>query len=131
MKKVIFVFISVLVTLSIIVICCATNVFDKKNPNTWFEENGKNVITHKDIEQLKIGMSLEQVIDILGKPQKDEGSGAIIFVWKMESNEKLIAYFLHKKPECDESGKNVDDISPGDMFLSKFEVVQDESLNSD
>ena len=48
----------------------------------------------KQAEQIKTGMTLQQVISLLGKPQQREGSGLIGLRWKLLVGRELYVTFL-------------------------------------
>lgn len=48
----------------------------------------------KQAGQLKPGMTLRQVISLLGKPQRREGSGTIRFVWTLLFGKEVYGMFL-------------------------------------
>lgn len=48
----------------------------------------------KQTEQLEIGMTLREVISLLGKPQRQEGSGLLIFQWNLLFGRELYVTFL-------------------------------------
>lgn len=64
-------------------------VLDKEKPETWFDENKTILPTLKMAKKVKYGMSLDEVVFILGKPQRDVGSGAIIFEYNLSDGQSF------------------------------------------
>ncbi|MDE6585774.1 MAG: hypothetical protein K2K80_03740 [Clostridia bacterium] len=52
---------------------------DKEDTYTWFDLNKTDLPSMEACRQIKEGMSLNQVIDKIGKPQRDIGYGAVLF----------------------------------------------------
>ena len=55
--------------------------------------NRATAITADSLQQIKIGMTYEQVTEILGGPGRDIGSGAIIFEYDLETGSTVQIYF--------------------------------------
>ncbi|MCH5172418.1 MAG: hypothetical protein J1F31_06300 [Erysipelotrichales bacterium] len=68
-------------------------VLDKENPTSWFDENKTNLPNEEKVERLKLGMSMDEVVTILGKPQRDNGYGVILFEFDLSNGKKLMARF--------------------------------------
>lgn len=64
-------------------------VLDKDDPEAWFDENKTILPTLKMAKKVKYGMSLDEVVFILGKPQRDVGSGAIIFEYNLSDGQSF------------------------------------------
>lgn len=81
----------------IAVVCYVAGAFDKKfdknDPATWYEANRKDGVKDALTEQIKVGMTLSEVVDIIGKPQRDIGSGAWLMEWELQSGDKLVVAF--------------------------------------
>lgn len=92
-KKILFILGFVVFGLALSVSAVIINQYNKLDTETYFANPPEKKITRGDIDKLKIGMSFEEVIDILGRPQRDEASGAISFTWDLNKSEKLVAYF--------------------------------------
>ena len=60
----------------------------------------------KQAGQLKPGMTLRQVISLLGKPQRREGSGTVCFVWKLLFGKEVYGMFLPQE-EAGEFGDSL------------------------
>ncbi len=54
-----------------------------------FSEKAEKAITLQDIEKIHETMTLGEVVDILGHPQRDIGSGAIILEWDMPDGQSF------------------------------------------
>ena len=92
-KKLLFVLGFVVLGLVLSVGAVINNQYNKIDPQTYFANPPEKKITREDIDKLKIGMTFEEVIDILGRPQRDEASGVISFTWDLNKSEKLVTYF--------------------------------------
>lgn len=97
-KKIIAVLIGVLMLLSIALVGCGTSYpdngntdddhitdedvtvagIDKADPYTWFDVNKADLPDLEACGQIRKGMSLNQVIRLIGKPQRDVGYGAVL-----------------------------------------------------
>ena len=64
-------------------------VLDKDEPEAWFDENKTILPTLRMAKKVKYGMSLDEVVFILGKPQRDVGSGAIIFEYNLSDGQSF------------------------------------------
>ena len=73
--------------------CYAAGAFDKYDPSTWFDTASTRGISNRKTEKITVGMTLEEVVDILGKPQRDTGSGVIVMEWDMKSGQIFVVAF--------------------------------------
>lgn len=64
-------------------------VYDKNDPTTWCTPKPEIKITDKKIGSIKKGMTFIETVELIGNPQRNVGSGAIIFEWDMPSGKKL------------------------------------------
>ncbi len=67
---------------------------DKNDPYTWFEVNKEILPTRAQCEAITVGMRLNEVIGKLGKPQRDIGSGAILFQFDVADGSVFTVKFL-------------------------------------
>lgn len=79
--------------IAVVIVCSATGVFDKDDHNTWYEEARNGGISDEMAEQITVGMTFSEVVDIIGKPQRDTGSGVWIMEWDMKSGKVLAVCF--------------------------------------
>lgn len=91
--------------------------FDPNNPETWFDETGGGQIDIRDIEQLQTGMSLDETIEILGKPKRDVGSGVVIMEWDMVSGTHLDVYFVEQT-----SNHSQNETTSGRLIIEKWKI---------
>ncbi len=63
------------------------------DPNDWFDPSGGNVVQREAAEQICVGMSFDEIVNRIGKPQRDVASGLIIFSWDIKNNEYLVVWF--------------------------------------
>lgn len=59
-------------------------LLDKENPSTWLDPEKKSLPTREACEQITVGMSLDEVVALIGRPQRDVGAGAILFEFDVE-----------------------------------------------
>lgn len=64
-------------------------VLDKEEPETWFDENKTILPTLEMAKKVKSGMSLDEVIFILGKPQRDVGCGTFIYEYNLSDGQSF------------------------------------------
>lgn len=86
---------------------------DYENPSSWLDPAKKDLPTLKDIEQLEIGMSLDEVVSLIGKAQSSVYYGAIGYAFAVEGGYTLVTSW--NPGEYD--GKN------GPYFLARMEIV--------
>lgn len=60
-----------------------------------------NGISVADGDQVKEGMTYEEVVSLIGKPQRDIGSGSIVLVWEMQGGGELQITFEGSAMEPD------------------------------
>ena len=75
--------------------------FDKNNPETWFDDRKNGGVSYEDAKMIKTGMTFEEIVGILGKPQRDVGSGVVAMEWDISTGEILYVCF-NKVPPTDE-----------------------------
>lgn len=78
---------------SILTLGYATGIFDEHNPNIWLEDAKNGGIDDRLTEQITVGMTLGEVVEIIGKPQRDTGSGAVVMEWDMKSGRVFVVCF--------------------------------------
>ncbi len=92
-------------------------ILNKNDPTSWFDENKSNLPSEEDIKCIKLGMSLEEIVTILGKPQRDIGSGAFLFEFDLSSGKKLEALFVNNDEKENEYIKDHETIAFGSHYL--------------
>ena len=73
--------------------CSAEIPFDKNNPATWFCAAHNGGIGEDQAEKLEVG--------ILGRPQRDVGSGSTLAEWDMQSGKVLTVCFRPSGTDAD------------------------------
>ena len=67
---------------------------DKENIYTWFDMNKTNLPSLEKCKKIKVGMSLNQVISEMGKPQRDIGYGAWLFQFDLDDGSIFTVTFV-------------------------------------
>lgn len=65
-------------------------LLDYDDPSTWIDAGKKDLPTLSDLENIEIGMSLDEVISIIGKPQGSVGYGSIMFTFSIDDGSTLL-----------------------------------------
>lgn len=65
-------------------------ILDYSHPNSWLDQNKLVLPTLSDLENIEIGMSLDEVVSILGKPQGSVGYGSIMFPFLIDDGSTLL-----------------------------------------
>ena len=69
--------------------CSAEIPFDKNNPATWLCAAQNGGIGEDQAEKLEVGMTFTEAVALLGRPQRDVGSGSTLAEWDMQSGKVL------------------------------------------
>ncbi len=62
---------------------------NKEDPATWFDPEKTALPTRAQCEKISVGMSLDEVVGTIGKPQRDIGYGAVLFEFDLEDGAVL------------------------------------------
>jgi len=89
------------------------DVLDYDNPSSWLDPDKNSLPTPNDIDNIKIGMSLDDVVFLIGKPQGSSGSGAIILNFAIDDGSILATWWNSKQY----SPKN------GPYYLYKMDII--------
>ena len=81
--------------------CSAEIPFDKNNPATWFCAAQNGGIGEDQAEKLEVGMTFTEVVALLGRPQRDVGSGSTLAEWDMQSGKMLTVCFRPSGTDAD------------------------------
>lgn len=81
--------------------CSAEIPFDKNNPATWFCAAQNGGIGEDQAEKLEVGMTFTEVVALLGRPQRDVGSGSTLAEWDMQSGKVLTVCFRPSETDAD------------------------------
>ena len=71
---------------------------DKEDIDTWFDVNKTDLPSLEECREITAGMSFDQVIRKIGKPQREIGHGAIIFQFDVDDGSVFTVSF-EKDPE--------------------------------
>ena len=69
--------------------------FDPDDMTTWYSDT-PTFPTAEDIAKIQPGMTLTEVVHILGLPKRDIGSGKFILEWELNSDNILRIVFIKK-----------------------------------
>lgn len=81
--------------------CSAEIPFDKNNPATWLCAAQNGGIGEDQAEELEVGMTFTEVVALLGRPQRDVGSGSMLAEWDMQSGKVLTVCFRPSGTDAD------------------------------
>lgn len=81
--------------------CSAEIPFDKNNPATWLCAAQNGGIGEDQAEELEVGMTFTEVVALLGRPQRDVGSGSVLAEWDMQSGKVLTVCFTPSGTDAD------------------------------
>lgn len=81
--------------------CSAEIPFDKNNPATWLCAAQNGGIGEDQAEKLEVGMTFTEVVALLGRPQRDIGSGSMLAEWDMQSGKVLTVCFRPSGTDAD------------------------------
>lgn len=81
--------------------CSAEIPFDKNNPATWFCAAQNGGIGEDQAEKLEVGMTFTEAVALLGRPQRDVGSGSTLAEWDMQSGKVLTVCFRPSGTDAD------------------------------
>lgn len=81
--------------------CSAEIPFDKNNPATWFCAAQNGGIGEDQAEKLEVGMTFTEAVALLGRPQRDIGSGSMLAEWDMQSGKVLTVCFRPSGTDAD------------------------------
>ena len=73
--------------------------YDKYDPVTWTAPRSGNGVSEKDAGSIDKGMTFTDVIDRIGLPQQDVGSGGVLYEWEMANGKHLVIGFEIVKHE--------------------------------
>lgn len=100
-------------------------VLDKENPETWFDPEKTDLPGIEQCEQISIGMSLDEVVRKIGKPQRDIGSGARLFQFDIDNGLALNIWFdldVEKENEYVHNNPNVSVYGTHALYVGRFEI---------
>ena len=67
-------------------------------PEIWLDPNKTDLPSREDADLLRVGMSLDDVVYLIGKPQVPSGSGAVIYNFSLNDGSTLLTWWEHKAP---------------------------------
>lgn len=62
----------------------AVELLDKEDPTTWLDPEKQSLPTEEECRQISVGMSFDEVVALIGRPQRDVGFGATLFQFDVE-----------------------------------------------
>ena len=110
----------VLIATTVTVGCYSTDDFDKYDTQTWFAPTRNGGIDDELAEQIEVGMTFTEIVELIGRPQEEVGSGVFAPAWELKSGKKLIVYTTSVTPDITES----DTIPPSDEWIARKIVIK-------
>ena len=110
----------VLIATTVTVVCYSTDSFDQNDMATWFATARNGGIDDELAEQIEVGMTFTEIVELIGRPQEDIGSGVFVPAWELKSGKKLIVYTTSVTPNITES----DTIPPSDEWIAREIVIK-------
>ena len=68
--------------------------YDEGNMDTYLEPDKKDLPTSEEFSKVKEGMSFTEVVNLIGRPQRELGSGAIIYEFDLSDGTVCAVYFI-------------------------------------
>ncbi len=86
----------------------------------WIDPYRTDRISMEDVEKIEAGISFKELVDLIGKPTGNVGSGEIIMKWMIDNGEELLVTIA--KPLSMISSINSSDmiITPGDFLVKGY-----------
>lgn len=100
-------------------------VLDKENPQTWFDPEKTALPSIEQCGQISVGMSLDEVVRKIGKPQRDIGFGAILFQFDIDNGLTLTIWFdldVEKENEYVHNNPNASVYGTHALYVGEFEI---------
>lgn len=69
-------------------------LYDEKKIDTYLEPNKKVLPTREDFSGVKEGMTFTEVVALVGRPQREIGSGAVIYEFDLSDGSTYAVYFI-------------------------------------
>ncbi|MBQ3870928.1 MAG: hypothetical protein II777_10300 [Clostridia bacterium] len=69
------------------------NKIDKDRVETWYDDNPDSKLSVEDTKKVAKGMTFAEVVELIGKPQRDVGSGAYVPAWDLDNGDTFIVTF--------------------------------------
>lgn len=92
-RKIIIISAVLILLFSASIVVFASGLLDRNNPSNWIDPNKKNLPNIEDVDKIEVGMEIQEVINILGKPQRDVGSGLIIYEFDLSNGQVLVTFW--------------------------------------
>lgn len=103
-------------------------VLNKEDPSTWLDPEKTPLPTAEACAAITVGMSLDEVVRRIGKPQRDVASGAIDFQFDVEGGMVLT---VRLEADAEEENKYVHDNPNSHIYGSHCLYVREVSFPSD
>ena len=68
--------------------------YDERKLNTYIEPNKKELPTPEEFSDVKEGMTFTEVVELVGRPQREIGSGAVIYEFDLSDGSTYAVYFI-------------------------------------
>ncbi len=100
MKKIILFSIITALLITSLVSCNDTNNNEQTlmspydTSDTWFSSEINKNLTEEDAKEIKQGMRLDETVNLIGRPQRDVGSGTHVLEWDLKSGKVIHIGFV-------------------------------------
>ena len=102
MKKIILVSIITALIITSLVSCSNNDANSNEQPlmslydtfDTWFSSEINKNLTEEDAKEIKQGMRLDETVNLIGRPQRDVGSGTHVLEWDLKSGKVINIGFV-------------------------------------
>ena len=89
-----------------------SETLDYGDYTSWIDPLKKDLPSQKDIEKIQLGMSLDEVVSLIGRPQTTTGSGAIIYNFDLVDGSTFLTWW----------DTRIYQLRNGPYYLSRMEI---------
>lgn len=96
------------------------NLLDREDISSWVNPKKRNLPSVKDVDKISIGMEIQEVVDIIGKPQRIVGSGCIIFEFDLFNGQIFRTWWVTDTEKEKEIQESIDSNIYGSHYVVLF-----------
>lgn len=125
MKKIILILVITIFIFSAFIAVAAFSYINRDDVTTFIEPNKKFLPNEDKVNEINIGMEFQEVIDILGKPQRQSGSGVIIYEFDLSNGKVLRTWWekdIEKENQYMNDNPNAKTYGSHFLILNKYEI---------